>query len=169
MKKKITLITGGAGSGKTSYALELTDSYEEKAYVATAEITDDEMELKVEKHKAERNHTFTTYEEPVELHQITKEAALNNQVVLIDCITFWINNLMHYDKDFDTYVEKFIKSLKEINKDIIIVSNEVGVGIIPADAMTRDYARKVARVNRQIASIANHVYMMVAGIPMTVK
>lgn len=167
--KTVTLITGGAGSGKTRYALELTAPYANKAYIATAEVTDDEMQLKIDKHRMERGHSFTTIEEPIELHQAVKTANDQYPIVIVDCITFWVNNLMYYEKDFSYYVDLFLDSIRNPAADIVIVTNEVGVGIIPGDPLTRDYARKVARINRKAAEMANTVTMMVAGLPLNVK
>ena len=165
----ITLITGGAGTGKTSHALTLANDYKKKAYIATAEAIDGEMRLKIEKHKLERDETYTTYEAPVELAEAVREAAAENDVIVIDCLTFWVNNIMYYQKDIDDCTAEFINALKSTDKPVIAVTNEVSTGIIPADKLTREYAVKVAALNRRVADISDKLILMVAGQPLYVK
>lgn len=164
----ITLITGGAGTGKTLYALKLASAYSLKAYIATAEETDKEMALKIYKHKKERDHTYTTYEEPLELHQALESASIKD-VAVVDCITFWVNNILYYNKDINTYKEQLLKTLSSVKKPVIIVTNEISTGIVPQDALTRNFVNTTARINREIADIANNLILMVAGQPLYIK
>lgn len=165
----ITLITGGAGTGKTSYALKLAERYAKKAYIATAEAVDGEMQKKIDKHRLERDESYTTYEAPVELDEAVREAAAENDVILIDCLTFWVNNLMYYKKDTDGCTAELIAALKSAGKPVIAVTNEVSTGIIPADKLTREYAVLCAALNRKVAGIAESLILMVAGQPLYVK
>jgi adenosylcobinamide kinase/adenosylcobinamide-phosphate guanylyltransferase len=162
------LITGGSGSGKTAYALKLASKFKTKAYIATAEITDDEMLDKIKKHQEERDLTYATYECPLELNDILS-CITSEDVIVLDCITFWINNILYYEKDFNLYFNNFINSLVKLKKEIIIVTNEVNVGIIPYEQNTRNYVKKVSKVNRKIAELSDNVYLMVAGIPLKIK
>lgn len=163
----ITMITGGAGAGKTSYALKLAENYPRKAYIATAESTDSEMQAKIDAHKAERDETYKTVEEPLELSGTLDTDDVD--VIIIDCVTFWVNNLIYYKKDEDEYFDNLISTLKDVDKPVVIVTNEVGLGIIPWESETRRYAKLLARINRKIAGISDGVIMMVSGIPMRVK
>ncbi|ADD66952.1 cobalbumin biosynthesis protein [Denitrovibrio acetiphilus DSM 12809] len=161
------MITGGAGAGKTAHALTLAAEYGRKLYVATAESTDEEMQVKIDAHKAERDETYQTAEEPLEIHKAVNSA--DADVVIIDCLTFWVNNLMHYGKDYDEYFEKLMGSLKRSAKPVIIVTNEVGFGIIPWDKETRLYAKLLSKINKQLARSADNVIMMVSGLELRVK
>ncbi|QAR33455.1 bifunctional adenosylcobinamide kinase/adenosylcobinamide-phosphate guanylyltransferase [Geovibrio thiophilus] len=165
----ITLITGGAGTGKTSYALNLAEKHAKKAYIATAEVTDGEMGLKIEKHRQERDETYTTYEEPLEIDEALTEAAEENDIIVLDCLTFWINNLLYYKKPAAEYTYRLINALKNAGKPVIIVTNEVSTGVVPADKLTREYVSLTAAANRKIADIADNVILMVAGQPLYVK
>lgn len=165
----ITLITGGAGTGKTSYALKLAEMYSKKAYIATAEVTDSEMGLKIEKHRQERDETHTTYEEPLELDEALTEAAEENDIIVLDCLTFWINNLLYYKKPAAEYTERFLTALRNCGKPVIIITNEVSTGVVPAEKLTREYVRLTAAANRQTADEADRVILMVAGQPLYVK
>jgi len=165
----ITLITGGAGTGKTSYALKLAEQYEKKAYIATAESTDGEMGLKIEKHRQERDETYTTYEEPLELDEAIHEAAEENDIIILDCLTFWINNLLYYKKHADEYTDRLINALSGTKKPVVIVTNEVSLGLVPAEKLAREYVNLTAAANRKIADAAEKVILMVAGQPLYVK
>jgi len=165
----ITLITGGAGTGKTSYALKLADKYAKKAYIATAEATDGEMGQKIEKHRQERDETYTTYEEPLELDEAIHEAAEENDIIILDCLTFWINNLLYYKKPASEYTDRLTYALNRTEKPVIIVTNEVSTGLVPADKLTREYVNLTAAANRKIADSAEKVILMVAGQPLYVK
>jgi len=161
------MITGGAGAGKTLYALSLAAERSVKIYIATAVSTDAEMEAKITAHKSERDETYTTVEEPIELAHALHGA--DADVVIIDCITFWVNNLTYYKKDPDKYFSELIKELSKTDKPVILVTNEVGLGIIPWDKETRLYAKLLSRINRQLADVADNVIMMVSGIPVSIK
>jgi adenosylcobinamide kinase/adenosylcobinamide-phosphate guanylyltransferase len=163
----ITMITGGAGAGKTAHALKLADQYTSKTYIATAVCTDDEMRAKIDAHIAERDESYATIEEPVELADALGRG--DGDVVIIDCITFWVNNLIYYEKDAQEYFDRLIDALQSIDKPVILVTNEVGLGIIPWDEQTRKYAKLLAKINKQIAHIADSVTLMVSGIPVKVK
>ena len=165
----ITFVTGGAGSGKTTHALQLASKYQSKIYIATAEHTDSEMTEKIQLHQKERDESYTTIEEPIELSCAIDKADKDADVIVIDCITFWTNNLIYYEKNVSEYFENFLSALKNCNTPVILVSNEVGFSLIPADKISRNYVKQLSFINKQIARIANHVILMVSGIPVEIK
>ena len=165
----ISLITGGIKSGKSSYALTCCDSYKTKVFFATAESFDKEMKEEIKKHREERDNSWITIEEPLYLPEKILELS-DCDCILIDCITMWINNLMHYNMDLQLHISHFISSLKKISTSFItIVTNEVGYGIIPDDEYTRKFITYLSLTNKQISEVSDDVYLMVAGIPLKIK
>ncbi|WP_022670721.1 bifunctional adenosylcobinamide kinase/adenosylcobinamide-phosphate guanylyltransferase [Hippea alviniae] len=163
----ITLITGGVKSGKSRFALKLTENKKDKFFIATAEPIDDEMKAKIEKHKLERKGEFTTIEEPIYLAKAISNIQ-NAQVCIIDCLNIWVNNLLYYDK-LDQ-IEELLKLLKNFVKfELIFVSNEVGMGLLPADKLSRHFVNLLGNLNQQIAAMSDAVYFMVSGLPLKIK
>lgn len=162
------LLTGGVKSGKSSFALEYAREHfpREKYFLATSVPLDDEMSKRIEIHQDERNTLFdgeyTTIEEPVVI-----DTALRNNMV-VDCITMWINNMFYYDKTdlLDEILEGIIKNMPE---NIIFITNEVGLGNIPPDQLTRQYNMTLAGANKQLAAACDEVYLLTCGIPLQVK
>ncbi|MCK5197035.1 MAG: bifunctional adenosylcobinamide kinase/adenosylcobinamide-phosphate guanylyltransferase, partial [Spirochaetales bacterium] len=156
------LITGGIKSGKSSYALERADLLEgKKNFLATAIPFDKEMEDRIVRHKGERGSDYITTEEPMDIHLHTKDN------LILDCVTVWMNNLFHTDREDEW--EKILKSFILANTDnIIIVSNEVGLGNIPMDPVARKYNEYLAAANKMIAKSMDEVVLMVSGLPMWV-
>ncbi len=168
----IILITGGGRSGKSDYGLTLADPFAKKAFVATAEAFDDEMRARVEKHKANRDESYLTIEEPVEIVAKMKSILSAVDVILLDCLTVWVGNLMHYCQTEDCISEKiseFVDFLEDIPCPIVLVTNEVGMGIIPENAMARQFRDTAGRLNQRIAAVANQVTLLVSGIPLALK
>ena len=165
----ITFITGGAGSGKTTYSLQLASKYKSKIYIATAEHTDSEMTEKIMLHQKERDKSYITIEEPVELSNAIGKADKKADVIVIDCITFWTNNLIYYKKNVSEYFENFLSTLKNCNTPVILVSNEVGFSLIPADKASRNYVKQLSFINKKISGISDNVILMVAGLPVEIK
>ncbi len=163
----IHLITGGVKSGKSNHALKIALSLGTKrVFIATAQPFDEEMALRIEKHKKKRDKSFITIEEPVELSRAINSCK-KADVCVIDCITVWIGNLMHY-KRIDE-IEPFIEALKKESANIIIVTNEVGMGIVPADKISREYADILGTTNQRIAALSDKVTLMVSGIAVPIK
>ena len=157
------LITGGVKSGKSSYALHLAEAWKSpRFYLATAVALDEEMKLKITRHQQERGANYITIEEPVHI-----DRHVHDRLVL-DCVTLWMNNIFFEDleTDWETILKRF---LDRMHGDTILVTNETGLGNIPADAVSRRYNNALGRANRLIAEQADEVYMMVAGIPMRIK
>ncbi len=172
MKNKIILLTGGGRSGKSSYALEITDLYDRKVFIATAEAFDDEMAERISRHQKERGNRFKTIEESIHLADALATVSADTQVVVIDCITVWLGNLMHHlgvDEKNCAPVDCFLKVLASPPCDVVIVSNEVGMGLIPADAMSRSYRDLAGSVNQKIAAVADEAFMVVSGMPLKLK
>ena len=172
MKNKVTLLTGGGRSGKSSYALEIAGAYNRKVFIATAEAFDDEMSERILRHQKERGNCFETIEEPLHLADALANVLPDTQVVVIDCITVWLGNLMHHmgvDEINCAAVDRFLKVLASPPCDVVIVSNEVGMGLIPATAMSRAYRDLAGSVNQKIAAIADEVFLVVSGVPLKIK
>jgi adenosylcobinamide kinase/adenosylcobinamide-phosphate guanylyltransferase len=170
--KKVILVTGGGRSGKSRHALELAKPYKHKAFIATAEAFDEEMRLRIAKHKKERSPELFTVEEPVDLARAIRELPESTEVAVIDCLTIWLCNLMYkIEGEHENYepMETFLQLLHDPPCDVIMVTNEVGMGIIPMDKMTRRYRDLAGTLNQRIAAIANQVILMVSGLPLILK
>lgn len=170
---RVILVTGGGRSGKSRYALERAMTYEKRVFVATAEPSDDEMRERIARHKQERGDSFVTVEAPIDLAPaLEREATKDIDVALVDCLTVWTGNLMHFRHITDTntpQVEALIAFLNQPPCDIILVTNEVGMGIIPENAMSRKFRDIAGRLNQTIAELADEVVLVVSGIPVRIK
>jgi adenosylcobinamide kinase / adenosylcobinamide-phosphate guanylyltransferase len=170
--KQITLITGGGRSGKSEYALKLAKKYGKKAFIATAQAFDIEMKERISRHKRNRDSSFHLIEEPIELIVALKSLPKETELAIIDCITVWIGNCLYKqesDKKEIFNFQNFIESLKDPPCDLIIVTNEVGMGIIPDNELSRKYRDVIGTINCKIADVAQQVILMVSGIPVTLK
>ena len=163
----VILIGGGARSGKSHYALEKARSIAgTRAFVATAEASDEEMTQRIRHHREERGADFTTIEEPIELARIIADSKFD--VLLIDCLTLWLSNIMFADKTCE--IDKLIQAAQSSPRTVIFVTNEVGSGIVPTDnALSRDFRDQAGILNQRIAAIAVEVYFMIFGQPLRIK
>ena len=185
MEKKI-LITGGVKSGKSRFALKLgreieevvpqppsllitTPDPREKIFIATARPIDREMQDKIEKHKKERGNDFKTIEEPIRLGAVLEE--INPSTVVIDCLTLWLSNLFFEASETEklSEIENFIEELNKFGGNAIIVTNEVGWGIIPQDEISRRYQGELGSLNQKVGEICDEVYVLISGIPLKIK
>jgi len=164
----ITLVTGGVKSGKTAYALSLCKPFGTKTYIATAEAFDTAMEKKISDHRKERDGSWVTLEEPVSLHSAFENAE-KQDVILIDCITMWLNNLMYKQLNTEKHIEHFLDRLKKSRKPVVIVTNEVGLGVMPSSPDGCKYADELGRLNTKLALTADRVIFMVSSIPLILK
>jgi len=168
--KKI-LITGGIKSGKSRFALKLAREMGngEKIFIATARPIDEDMEKKIEKHKEERGIDFKTIEAPIHLGNALSE--VRHSTVVIDCFTLWLSNLFFELKEEEKLREtdSFIEALNNFQGNVIIVTNEVGLGIIPADEISRRYQSELGSLNQRVAEICDEVYVLISGLPLRVK
>jgi len=171
-KTTITLVTGGSRSGKTACALELALKHENRVYLATAQAFDDEMTDRIRRHREERADRFQTLEEPLDLAEALDRLPEETDVVLIDCLTVWLGNLMHKNGPKpDPYdeVKAFLKAIEKPPCHLVIVTNELGSGIIPHDAMTRTYRDHAGWLNQDVAKRADRVLLVACGLPLTLK
>jgi adenosylcobinamide kinase/adenosylcobinamide-phosphate guanylyltransferase len=167
MTERLTLILGGARSGKTRHAEGLIKALPAPwIYVATAEVWDEEMRARVERHKADRSEKgWLTIEAPVDL-----AAALHtDQPVLVDCLTLWVTNLMLGEHDIDAATDRLEAALAARTAPTFLVANEVGLGIVPDNKMARDFRDHAGRLHQRLAQKADRVILMVAGLPLAVK
>lgn len=165
------LVLGGARSGKTAFAERLAmRSGQKPAYLATAEALDGEMRERVQTHQRQRQGRFATIEEPVRLGQAIVAAARTHDVILVDCLTLWITNLLEANQDVADAVEDLAAVLLELDGvRVILVSNEVGLGIVPDNPMARSFRDLAGSAHQRLAEICSEVHFIVAGLPMTLK
>lgn len=163
----LTLILGGARSGKTRHAEGLIKALPAPwIYVATAEIWDEEMRERVERHKADRSEKgWLTVEAPLDL----TTALATSQPVLIDCLTLWVTNLMLGGHDLEAAFLRLEQALSARTAPTFLVANEVGLGIVPDNKMARDFRDHAGRLHQRLAHKADRVILMVAGLPLAVK
>lgn len=167
-----TLILGGVRSGKSRLAESLAiNSGKQVLYVATATIGDDEMQARIDQHKANRPDEWIIVEEPLQLANVIKEYSNKNYSIVIDCLTLWITNLLLADDNHAMAAEReaLINVLKEIDDEITLVSNETGMGIIPLGDLTRRFGDEAGITNQLIATICDRVILTVAGLPLVLK
>ena len=172
-KNRFIFVTGGRRSGKSSYALDLGESLgDKKLFIATAQALDKEMEERIARHRAERDNGWETMEVPVNISDAVKSSFIYD-VVLIDCLTLWLSNLMHEDNpDDEDIIEKIddlVTASIKAKPVIILISNEVGLGIIPDNPLARTYSDLAGMMNQKVAAGADMVVMTLSGIPMTIK
>ena len=164
------LITGGARSGKSRRALELArEIHGERVFIATAEPSDTEMAERIARHQAERDATFLTVEAPLDLVQTLETEVKPNRVVVVDCLTLWLSNTMHYGRDVRGETRALTAFLAGTPGPVILVSNEVGMGLVPETRLGRDFRDAQGGLNRDVATVCQRVEFMVAGLPLTVK
>jgi adenosylcobinamide kinase/adenosylcobinamide-phosphate guanylyltransferase len=166
---RLTLVLGGARSGKSRHAQILAMATPPPwVFVATAEVLDDEMRERIAKHKSARGEGWSTIEEPIELARAVAQAPADAPLV-VDCITLWLSNLMLGAHDAEAAVARFIKSLDKRRAPTIVVSSEVGAGIVPETALGRAFRDKAGLINQHLAVSAHTVLFMVAGLAMPLK
>lgn len=171
---RVTLITGGARSGKSAYALQLADAYPAgtRVFMATAEAFDGEMRERIARHREERAGAFTTVEEALDPARAAAALPPATRVVLLDCVTVWLGNLMHHcGENTETFpqVETLLAGLRSTPWDWIVVTNEVGLGIVPDNPLARRFRDAAGRLNVRLAGAATDVVWMISGIPVPVK
>jgi adenosylcobinamide kinase / adenosylcobinamide-phosphate guanylyltransferase len=168
----IMLIGGGSRSGKSRYALEQARSKGRPlAFIATAEIRDDEMRARAEAHRRERGSDFETIEEPLELDLAVSAAVARHRAVVVDCMTIWLSNLMlgERPRDIVREIASLLRVGSESQSSVILVTNEVGCGIVPENELSRRFRDVAGAMNQQAAEAAAEVYWMAFGCPLRVK
>ena len=168
--RRVTLVLGGARSGKSHYAEALARRPKRRqTYIATAEITDDEMRERIARHRKDRGDKWRTIEAPVDLIAALRQADGAHAFTLIECLTVWMNNLIYHGKDVAREVEHLRASLVGCEGHVVIVSNEVGLGIVPDNVLARHFRDEAGRANQTIADVADEVVFVAAGLPMMLK
>lgn len=167
------LVLGGARSGKSRYAVEQAAQSDRRvAFLATARALDGDMAARIARHQAERPARWTTLEEPRDLVATCRRAATAHDLILVDCATVWVANLLERGAD-DAAVLAAADALAQLQRErvvsLLVVSNEVGEGVHPSTALGRRFRDLLGSVNQRLASAADRVTLMVAGLPMTVK
>jgi len=173
MREKI-FIVGGCRSGKSRYALELAEQIpgDRRIFIATCVPCDDEMKQRVAHHQKERGPTWSTIEVPVLLPEAIDKYSEKGNVILVDCLTLWISNLFLESDDLEKiaeHVQRLAQSLDKAKCPVMLVSNEVGTGIVPENRLARLFRDAVGFANQHVAACSNRVIWMVAGIPVTIK
>jgi adenosylcobinamide kinase / adenosylcobinamide-phosphate guanylyltransferase len=165
------LVIGGCRSGKSRYALECAEaeSAMQRIFVATSIPSDNEMTQRVRQHQAERGDHWSTLEEPVHVPRIVRDKAMTGRVLLVDCITLWISNLLHQSLPWEDFVADLVASVSAATGPVILVTNEVGQGIVPENSLARRFRDVAGVTNQRLAGCAATVVWMVAGIPVCIK
>lgn len=164
---RLTLVLGGARSGKSAYAERLITALPPPwTYCATAQAFDSEMRERIAHHRARRGPGWQTIEEPRDIAPLIQS---RTSPVLVDCLTLWLTNLMLAQRDIETETAKLIAAARVAHAPIVLVSNEVGLGIVPDNALAREFRDSAGRLNQAVGVIASRVVFMIAGLPMVLK
>lgn len=169
MQNHLVLITGGARAGKSRFAQDqaLALGQAQVSFIATAEPRDEEMRQRIAKHRAERPPAWETLEAPLEVPQTLQQA--RHGVVLLDCLTLWVSNLMLAGREVLPALEHLLAVRAQTGKTLLVVTNEVGLGIVPENPLARRYRDLLGVANARVAQEAQRVYLLVAGIPLQIK
>jgi len=166
----VTLVLGGVRSGKSRHAEGLvTANPAPWIYVATAEAWDDEMCARIRRHREDRGAGWTTVEEPLDLPGVLERVAVAGTAVLVDCLTLWLSNLMGAERDVAAETARLLDALDRVAGTVVFVSNEVGLGIVPDNALARRFRDDAGRLHQAVAARARRVEFVVAGLPMVLK
>lgn len=172
--KETVFVIGGCRSGKSRHALDMAERFagKEQIFVATCIPYDDEMKDRVAQHRNERSSQWRTVEAPTRLAEAIVENNGNASVILVDCLTLWINNLLMASDDTTKIlkqIEGLIQAIEDANCPVVLVSNEVGAGIVPENLLARQFRDLVGSANQAVAGQVDQVIWVVAGIPVTIK
>lgn len=161
---------GGARSGKSAFAETYVENSGLKAlYIATGRSFDAEMDARIRHHRARRGSEWQTVEEPLALVETLAEHCSEDRAVLVDCLTLWVTNLMMEDRDVDVESAALAECLTRCAGLVVLVSNEVGLGIVPENAMARAFRDHAGRLHQRIAAQCDEVYLLAAGLPLKMK
>lgn len=166
---EIILVTGGARSGKSALAERLAQSCGNKViYIATSEPFDDEMQSRIDRHRARRDADWRTVDAPLELPDMLVQTD-GDAPRLVDCLTMWLNNLIYHNRDVGDEMNRLIKVISEQQADLVMVTNEIGSGLVPQTAEARKFRDLAGELNQMVAQAASQVYLSVSGIPVKIK
>ena len=166
---EIILVTGGARSGKSALAERLAQSRGNKViYIATSEPFDDEIQSRIDRHRARRDTGWRTVDAPLELPDMLVQTD-GDAPRLVDCLTMWLNNLIYHNQDVGDEMNRLIKVISEQQADLVMVTNEIGSGLVPQTAEARKFRDLAGELNQMVAQAASQVYLSVSGIPVKIK
>lgn len=169
MSNKIVLVTGGARSGKSRFAeLETLKCGPKALYIATAQAFDGEMTTRIATHRARRGPEWETLDAPLELGRALEQSD-GGSPRLVDCLTLWLTNLMLAERDWETEVARLATTLQAQKSPVVLVTNEVGAGIVPENALARAFRDAAGITNQRIAQVADAVYLVSCGLPLRLK
>ena len=167
---RITLVLGGARSGKSAHAEALLDGHAgARLYIATAEARDAEMAARIAAHRARRGPDWRTLEVPLALAETLEAEGRAGRALLVDCLTLWLSNLFGASRDIAAEIERLTGCLGRLEGRTVLVANEVGLGIVPENATTRAFRDHAGRLNQAVAAVAERVVFVAAGLPLTLK
>ena len=165
---EIVLLVGGARSGKSRIAQARAEALPgELVYVATGEALDAEMAERIAKHRADRGARWRTVEVPLDLPEAIRRE--NGRVLLVDCLTLWLSNLLLGEHDIDAATERLLAALDAATGTVLLVSNEVGMGIVPENALARRFRDEAGRLNQRVGTVATEVLLVAAGLSLRMK
>ncbi len=162
---RVTLVIGGARSGKSAYAERLLAACPSPVYIATGQAFDDEMRARIAAHRDRRPSGWRTVEAPIAL----PEALLTDAPVLVDCLTLWLTNLLVADADIAAHVAALERGISGRRQLTVLVTNETGLGIVPADPLSRRFRDEAGLLNQRVAALADAVVLVTAGLPLVLK
>ena len=171
---RVTLILGGARSGKSRVAEALIEErlgvlYTASTYIATAEALDAEMAERIAKHRSRRGPLWHTVEAPIDIADALGPNTGPERPVLIDCLTLWLSNIMQVDRDIERETTKMLSALHSAMGPVLLIANEVGFGIVPENALARRFRDEAGLLNQAVAEVADRVILVAAGLPLVLK
>ena len=171
-QSKLTLVLGGAASGKSQAALDLAGQRGPKAFVATGQALDREMKVRIERHQARRSSDWETAEVPTDIGMWISKNRNNYQSIIIDCLTLWLSNLKGLrlrDSAISDATADLLLAIRRTKAHVVVVSNELGLGLVPATKPVRAFRDLAGRINQQVVAEADEVYLVVSGLPLRLK
>lgn len=168
-RAELSFVLGGARSGKSRFAESLTTARPHPIYLATAAAVDEELEVRIAAHRERRGSTWETVEAPLDLVDALQAHAAPNACVLIDCLTLWLGNLMYHRRNVSVETDRLVHALGQLAGPAVVVSNEVGLGIVPGTPSAREFRDHAGWLNQRVATVAEHVYQVTAGIATVLK
>ncbi len=166
----LTLVLGGARSGKSRHAETLVlESGLEPCYLATGRAGDAEMAARIEAHRVRRGDRWRLVEEPLELTAALRSNATPGRAVLVDCLTLWVTNLLLADRVLESELGGLLETLPALSGPVVLVTNEVGLGVVPTDALTRAFVDAAGSLHQRLAGLADRVELVAAGLPLRLK
>jgi adenosylcobinamide kinase / adenosylcobinamide-phosphate guanylyltransferase len=173
MKRKIIFVTGGVRSGKSRFAQEIAKKFPgPKAYLATAQALDEEMQKRINRHRKSRPRDWMTLEEPVHIPEVIQREGKRFDIILLDCLTLWLSNLMTAgwsERKILAETDRLLRAARTSSASFIFVSNEVGLGIVPENPAGRFFRDVSGMIHQRVARVADEVYFLVCGLPRKIK